>query len=141
MKSSTALACLLFLPLLVQGNTEAFAGWETGAKAGYISNLSRSVGNGQGDTYLGGYAAFARTPSGDSRIDWTLSAVAEGAVFARLNDLDYAAYGFSFSGETISYPWSTPQSSPAALSGCRSSRFRCSRCSARTSRSLTTAET
>ncbi|MHB1012726.1 MAG: hypothetical protein ACYC37_07470 [Desulfobacteria bacterium] len=95
MKSSIALACLLFLPLLVQGNTEAFAGWETGAKAGYISNLSRSVGNGQGDTYLGGYAAFARTPSGDSRIDWTLSAVAEGAVFARLNDLDYAAFTVS----------------------------------------------
>lgn len=91
MKSSIALACLLFLALLVQGNIEAFAGWETGGKAGYISNLSRSVGNGQGDTYLGGYAAFARTPSGESRIDWTLSAVAEGAVFARLNDLDYAA--------------------------------------------------
>ncbi len=91
MKSSIALACLLFLALLVQGNTEAFAGWETGGKAGYISNLSRSVNDGQGDTYLGAYASFARTPSGESRIDWTLSVVAEGAVFARLNDLDYAA--------------------------------------------------
>lgn len=91
MKSGIALACGLFLALLHCGSTEAFAGWETGGKAGYISNLSRSVNGGQGSTYLGGYAGYARTPTGESRIDWTLSAVAEGAVFTRLNDLDYAA--------------------------------------------------
>lgn len=91
MKSGITLACALFLALLHHGSTEAFAGWETGAKGGYISNLSRSVNDGQGDSYLGGYVAYARTPTGESRIDWTLSAVAEGAVFARLGGLDYAA--------------------------------------------------
>ena len=91
MKSKTVLACVLLLGLLLHGGAGASAGWETGAKAGYISNLSRSVNGGEGSAYLGGYAAYARTPSGESRVDWTLSAVAEGAVFSGISDLGYAA--------------------------------------------------
>ncbi len=91
MKIRIASACALFLALLHFGGAAAAAGWETGAKAGYISNLSRSVADGQGSSYLGAYASFARKPSGESRIDWTLSAVAEGALFADLDALDYAA--------------------------------------------------
>ena len=95
-----------FLLLLVHLNgTSAFAGWETGGKAGYISNLSRSVNDGQGDSYLGAYASFARSPSGESRVDWTLSAVAEGAVFSSISDLGYAA--LTVSPEVIFFHGST----------------------------------
>lgn len=67
------------------------AAWEAGGKAGYESNVDRRIGGGRGDGWLGGYAAFLREPSGESRLDWSLSAVAEGAAFARFDELDFVS--------------------------------------------------
>lgn len=67
------------------------AGWETGAKVGFDTDVSRSISGGQSDTYLLGYAAYGREPSGETRLDWSFSAVGEAAAYASLSDLDYAA--------------------------------------------------
>jgi hypothetical protein len=69
----------------------ASAGWETGAKVGFDTNISRSISDGESDQYLLGYAAYGREPSGESRLDWSFSAVGEAAAYASLSDLDYAA--------------------------------------------------
>lgn len=69
----------------------AAAGWEAATKIGFDSNGDRSVGTGKSDSYLLAYAGFSREPSGESRGDWVFSASAEGAAFARVTDLDYAA--------------------------------------------------
>ncbi len=71
------------------------AGWETGAKTGFDTNVSRSVSGGKSDAYLLGYAAYGREPNGETRLDWSFSAVGEGAAYASLSDLDYAAITFS----------------------------------------------
>ena len=71
------------------------AGWETGAKIGFDTNVSRSISGGESDEYLLGYAAYSREPSGETRLDWSFSAVGEAAAYASLNDLDYAAITFS----------------------------------------------
>lgn len=73
----------------------AFAGWETGAKVGFDTNVSRSISGGESDEYLLGYAAYGREPSGETRLDWSFSAVGEAAAYASLSDLDYAAITFS----------------------------------------------
>ena len=72
-----------------------FAGWETGAKVGFDTNVSRSISGGESDEYLLGYAAYNREPLGETRLDWSFSAVGEAAAYASLNDLDYAAITFS----------------------------------------------
>ncbi|NJD62941.1 MAG: hypothetical protein FIA93_09530 [Deltaproteobacteria bacterium] len=72
-----------------------FAGWETGAKAGFDTNVSRSISGGESDEYLLGYVAYNREPSGETRLDWAFSAVGEAAAYASLNDLDYAAVTIS----------------------------------------------
>jgi hypothetical protein len=82
---------VIFLP----GGDLAFAGWETGAKVGFDTNVSRSISGGESDEYLLGYAAYGREPSGETRLDWSFSAVGEAAAYASLNDLDYAAITFS----------------------------------------------
>jgi hypothetical protein len=82
---------VIFLP----GGDLAFAGWETGAKAGFDTDVSRSISGGESDEYLLGYAAYGREPSGETRLDWSFSAVGEAAAYASLNDLDYAAITFS----------------------------------------------
>jgi hypothetical protein len=69
----------------------AFAGWEAGAKLGFDSNLSRSINGGKSDVYLFVYSGLGREPSGESRVDWTAMATVEGAAFARLQELSYAA--------------------------------------------------
>jgi hypothetical protein len=73
----------------------ASAGWETGAKIGFDTNVSRSISGGKSDALLVGYAAYGREPGGETRLDWTFSASAEGAAYASLGDLDYAAITFS----------------------------------------------
>ncbi|MBI5576933.1 MAG: hypothetical protein HY896_11290 [Deltaproteobacteria bacterium] len=72
-----------------------FAGWELGSKAGFDTNVSRSISGGKSDAYLLGYAAYGRAPDGETRLDWSFSAVGEGAAYASLSDLDYAAITFS----------------------------------------------
>lgn len=73
----------------------AFAGWETGAKIGFDTDVTRSISGGKSDEYLLGYAAYGREPSGETRLDWSFSAVGEAAAYASLSDLDYAAVTFS----------------------------------------------
>ncbi len=81
--------------IFLLGGDLAFAGWETGAKVGFDTNVSRSISGGESDEYLLGYAAYSRGPSGETRLDWSLSTVGEAAAYASLNDLDYAAITFS----------------------------------------------
>ena len=81
--------------ILLPGADLAFAGWETGAKVGFDTDVSRSISGGESDEYLLGYAAYGREPSGETRLDWSFSAVGEAAAYASLNDLDYAAITFS----------------------------------------------
>jgi hypothetical protein len=71
------------------------AGWEVGTKLGFDSNVGRSIHGGKSDAYLLAYGGFSREPSGESRGDWVFSAVAEGAAFASVTDLDYAAITLS----------------------------------------------
>src|SRR4030042_565745 len=78
---------LLAAFLLTPG--ELHAGWETGARVGFDSNVNRAIDGGESDTYLGAYLCFLKEASGESRVDWTFLATAEGAAFARINDLSY----------------------------------------------------
>jgi hypothetical protein len=78
--------------LLLQSLALAGWDWETGGKAGYDSNLDRAIHNPQGSGYLGAYLSVNRDPEGESRLDWTLSSLVEGAVYPHLSDLNYAAF-------------------------------------------------
>lgn len=86
---------ILAAGMLLAGAGSAAAGWEAGTKLGFDSNVDRSIQGGKSDAYLLAYAGFAREPSGESRGDWVFSAVAEGAAFASVTDLDYAAVTLS----------------------------------------------
>lgn len=81
--------------ILLMAAGSAVAGWEAGTKLGFDSNVGRSIQGGKSDVYLLVYAGFNREPSGESRGDWVFSAVAEGAAFASVTDLDYAAVTLS----------------------------------------------
>lgn len=67
------------------------AGWEIGARAGFDTNVGRAVDDGENDVFLLGHAAFLRQADGETRFDWTLSAVLEGAAYADYSDLDYGS--------------------------------------------------
>lgn len=82
--------CVVAAISLVEAGSVS-AGWETGAKVGFDTDVSRSISGGESDEYLLGYAAYSRGPSGETRLDWSFSAVGEAASYASLNDLDYAA--------------------------------------------------
>lgn len=86
---------ILAAGMLLAGVGSAVAGWEAGTKLGFDSNVDRSIRGGKSDAYLLAYAGFNREPSGESRGDWVFSAVAEGAAFASVTDLDYAAVTLS----------------------------------------------
>lgn len=86
---------ILAAGMLLAGAGSAAAGWEAGTKLGFDSNVDRSIRGGESDAYLLAYAGFNRVPSGESRGDWVFSAVAEGAAFASVTDLDYAAVTLS----------------------------------------------
>jgi hypothetical protein len=92
-KLSLCTGIVAILSVLEAGSV--FAGWETGAKVGFDTNVSRSISGGESDEYLLGYAAYSREPSGETRLDWSFSAVGEAAAYASLSDLDYAAVTFS----------------------------------------------
>lgn len=83
------------------------AEWETGARAGFDSNINRSVNNKDGDFLATAYAAYSRQPSGETRVDWTLRAVVEGTAYADYSDLNYAAATISPGvNVTINPQWS-----------------------------------
>jgi hypothetical protein len=94
MKSNRSLVFVsVFGVMLLLLNSSALAGWERdlGGKAGYDSNLDRAIQNPQGSGYLGAFFSVNREPEGESRLDWTLSALVDGAVYFNLSDLNYAA--------------------------------------------------
>jgi hypothetical protein len=86
---------MLAAGMLLVAAGSAVAGWEAGTKLGFDSNVGRSIRGGKSDGYLLAYAGFSRGPSGESRGDWVFSAVAEGAAFASVTDLDSAAITLS----------------------------------------------
>lgn len=86
---------MLAVGMLLMAAGSAVAGWEAGTKLGFDSNVSRSIQGGKSDAYLLAYGGFSREPSGESRGDWIFSASAEGAAFASVTDLDYAAITLS----------------------------------------------
>lgn len=86
--------CVVAAISLVEAGSVS-AGWETGAKVGFDTDVSRSISGGESDEYLLGYAAYSREPSGEARLDWSFSAVGESAAYANLSELDYAAVTFS----------------------------------------------
>jgi hypothetical protein len=85
---SIGIGCL-FMGMFFLAYPQAFAGWETGVKAGFDSNINRSLSDEKSDAYLSGYLFFVREASGKSRLDWNLSASLEGSLFASLADLNY----------------------------------------------------
>jgi hypothetical protein len=93
MKNNRSLAFVSVLGVMLLLNSSAWAGWEgdMGGKAGYDSNLDRAIQNPQGSGYLGAFFSVNREPEGESRLDWTLSALVDGAAYFNLSDLNYAA--------------------------------------------------
>jgi hypothetical protein len=77
----------IFLLVPMQGH----GGWETGGKGGFNSNVDRAVDGGKSDTFLTGYLSWWKGASGDSRVDWTMSAALEGTAYASVTGLDNAA--------------------------------------------------
>jgi outer membrane autotransporter protein len=69
-----------------------YAAWETGARMGFDSNVNRGTNGEDSDTYLGGYLLYLKGPSGETRLDWTLSASMEGNGFLKNNDLSNACF-------------------------------------------------
>jgi hypothetical protein len=68
------------------------AAWETGGKVGFDSNVNRAINGGDSDTYLGGYLLYSKEATGETRLDWTLSASMEGNGFLKNNDLSNAYF-------------------------------------------------
>ncbi len=95
MKSARPVCILLAMILFLFGGMNAFAAWETGAAAGFDSNIDRSVNGEESDTYLTGYASLIWEPSGESRIGWSGAATLEGTSFASNSDLNYALISIS----------------------------------------------
>ena len=62
--------------------------WDFGARLGYESNVNRSLDDAEADTILTAYAAYDRSPSGESRVDWTLRAALSGSAYASDGDLN-----------------------------------------------------
>ena len=65
------LAVLLF-SILFWKASDVVAGWETGAKAGFDTNLGRSVDNGEGSGFLSAYGSYWKGHAAETRLDWTL---------------------------------------------------------------------
>ena len=96
LQSARTAACVLVaMMFLLSGATNVFAAWETGAVAGFESNIDRSVEDGESDTYVAAYAALIWEPSGESRIGWSGAATLEGTSFASNSDLNYALVSIS----------------------------------------------
>ena len=86
-----ALLAVLAVPALFLAASPACAGWEAGAKAGYDTNLSRSIDDGDGSGYFSAYASYWKGHAAETRLDWTMGFILQGAVYPSLTDLDYGA--------------------------------------------------
>jgi len=91
MKRRKIVAGLVLAVFWLFGGEEVFAGWETGGKAGYDSNVNRAIDGGKSDIFLSGYLSFLKDASGETRTDWTFLSALEGAAYAEVNDLSYAS--------------------------------------------------
>jgi len=67
---------------------DAIAGWEAGARAGFDTNLSRSIYDGEGSGIVSAYAGYWKGHAGETRWDWTLAGSVQGAAYFSLSDLD-----------------------------------------------------
>jgi hypothetical protein len=85
-----ATIALFLMGILMAISLPVYAAWETGAKVGFDSNVNRAINGGDSDTYLGGYLLYSKEPTGQTRLDWTLSASMEGNGFLKNNDLSNA---------------------------------------------------
>jgi hypothetical protein len=90
-----ALSAFLMSAILLCGTSPANAGWEAGTKAGYESNLSRSIDDGEGSGYLSAYGAYEKGHAAETRLDWTLGIMLQGAAYPSLSDVDYTAASLS----------------------------------------------
>ena len=97
---------------LLWGVTPARAGWEAGAKAGYDSNLSRSIDDGEGSSFLSAQGGYVKGHSGESRMDWTMGFFVEGAFYPSIEDIDYASATFSPGLSYIFHPGWTAAVTP-----------------------------
>ena len=95
MKTARIACVLLAMILFLSGAMNTFASWETGAAAGFDSNIDRSVNGGESDKYLTAYASLIWEPSGESRIGWSGAATLEGTSFTSNSDLNYAITSIS----------------------------------------------
>jgi hypothetical protein len=86
-----ALLAVFVVPTLFWEASPACAGWEAGAKAGFDSNLSRSIDDDDGSGYLSAYGSYWRGHAAETRLDWTMGIIVQGAVYPSLSDVDYAA--------------------------------------------------
>jgi len=77
--------------ILFWAATPACAGWEAGAKAGFDTNLSRSIDDGDGSGYLSAYGSYWKGHAAETRLDWTMGFLIQGAAYPSLSDVDYVA--------------------------------------------------
>ncbi len=82
----------LIIGFLLAISLPVHAAWETGGKVGFDSNVNRAINGGDSDTYLGGYLLYSKEATGETRLDWTLSASMEGNGFLKNNDLSNAYF-------------------------------------------------
>lgn len=87
------LSMIIFFTALLLGAGVSYAEmrWETGAKAGFDSNIDRAITGGKSDSFLTGFFSFVRFPEGNKKLDWTFDAGIEGTAYAQSGDLNYAA--------------------------------------------------
>lgn len=87
---------IIFMVVVAFGpSADALAEWEIGARAGFDSNVNRSINKEESDFLMTAYAAYSRQASGETRVDWTLKAILEGTVYTDYSDLNNAAATFS----------------------------------------------
>jgi len=86
-----ALLAVFAVPTLFWTVSPARAGWETGAKGGFDTNLSRSIDDGEGSGYLSAYGSYWKGHAAETRLDWTMGFTVQGAVYPSLSEVDYAA--------------------------------------------------
>jgi hypothetical protein len=86
-----ALLAIFVVPTLFLASSPACAGWEVGTKAGFDTNLSRSIDDDDGSGYLSAYGSYWKGHAAETRLDWTMGFILQGAVYPSLSDVDYAA--------------------------------------------------
>jgi hypothetical protein len=86
---------VLALSILSCEASYAVAGWEAGARAGFDTNLGRSIDDGEGSGFLSAYANYWKGHAAETRLDWTLGLSLQAASYFSLSDVDSAAATFS----------------------------------------------